>query len=101
MEFSMGAALMLSSMLMLAVLERISSSNPDTGLLRGDLLPAMLCVLVISGVTVGVLMMCFGGKSDFASGTVELLAILAVVGPCFWGMRKLVMRLPGGWHHPV
>lgn len=94
MELSIGATVFLSSILLLAVLERISFTNPQARILRGDLLPAMLCVLVVSGIGAGLLMIYFGGNAYFISGTSELLAIFAFTIASYWGIRRLVARIP-------
>ncbi|PHR25497.1 MAG: hypothetical protein COA37_01270 [Hoeflea sp.] len=72
MEFTIGSVVVLSSMLLLAILSRISTTNPDAAILRGEILPAMLSVVIATGLTVGALLMLFAGESYFASRTVEL-----------------------------
>lgn len=94
MQFLIGAAVFLSSMLLLAILARMASNNPDAAPLRGELLPALLSVLVTSGLTLGLLLMVFGGEGYFASRGVEAAAILGFAVASIWGIRKLVDRLP-------
>lgn len=96
MEFSIGAVIFLSSMLLLAVLARIAASNPDAAILRGEVAPALLSVLVTGGLMTGFMAMVIGGESFTASRSVEVLAILAFSIAAFWIIRKLVNRLPGG-----
>ena len=81
MEFTIGSVVVLSSMLLLAILSRISTTNPDAAILRGEILPAMLSVVIATGLTVGSLLMLFAGESYFASRTVELMVtVLFMVG---------------------
>ena len=81
MEFTIGSVVVLSSMLLLAILSRISTTNPDAAILRGEILPAMLSVVIATGLTVGLLLMLFAGESYFASRTVELMVtVLFMVG---------------------
>jgi hypothetical protein len=53
MEFTIGSIVFLSSMLVLAVLARISAVNPQSTILRGEVLPAMLAVIISTGLAVG------------------------------------------------
>lgn len=94
MQFMIGAAVFLSSMLLLAILARMASSKREAALLRGELFPALLSVLVTSGLTLGLLLMVFGGEGYFASRGVEAVAILGFTVVSIWGIRKLVERLP-------
>ena len=81
MEFTIGSVVVLSSMLLLAILSRISTTNPDAAILRGEILPAMLSVVIATGLTVGSLLMLFAGESYFASRKVELtVTVLFMVG---------------------
>lgn len=50
MEFTIGSIVFLSSMLVLAVLARISAVNPQSTILRGEVLPAMLAVIISTGL---------------------------------------------------
>lgn len=96
MEFSIGAVVFLSSVLLLAILARLAASNPNAAVLRGDLAPAFLSVLVTGGLVIGLLAMVFGGESYMASRLVETLVIVGFGIVAFWGIRKLVNRIPAG-----
>ncbi|MCY0093906.1 hypothetical protein [Hoeflea ulvae] len=96
MEFSFGAVVFLASMLLLAVLARLAASRPDAAVLRGEIAPALLSVLVTGGLLIGFLAMVFGGESYIASRTVEVLVIVGFAIIAFWGIRKLVGRFPAG-----
>lgn len=76
MQFLIGAAVLLSSMGLLAALTRISARNRDFILLRGDFLPAMTSVAISTGMTVGLLVMGFSGQAYFTSTLLEV-AVLA------------------------
>ena len=94
MEFTIGSIVFLSSMLLLAVLARISAVNPDTAVLRGDIVPALLAVLISSGLTIGPLMMALGGEAYFSSLSIELAVIVAFTVVSIWIIAKLVGRAP-------
>jgi hypothetical protein len=96
MEFSIGAVVFLSSLLLLAILGRLAVSNPDATVLRGDVAPALMCVLVSSGMTIGLLAMLFGGEAYTASRSLEVLVILGFSIAAFWAISKLVNRIPAG-----
>lgn len=95
MEFTIGSVVFLSSMLLLAILARISAVNPDARVLRGETLPALLAVLISTGLTVGLMMMVLGGESYFASRAVELAVIVVFAIASVWIIVKLVARAPG------
>lgn len=92
MEFAIGSIVFLSSMLLLAILARISASEPDPVILRGEFAPAFLAVLISSGLTIGPLMMAFAGEVFFASRSIELAAIAAFMIAAIWIIFKLVGR---------
>ena len=94
MEFTIGSIVFLSSLLLLAILSRISAANPDPAVLRGEIVPGLLSVLIISGLTVGFLMMVFGGEGIFASLGIELVAISAMGLASVWIIGKLLGRAP-------
>lgn len=96
MEFTIGSIVFLSSMLLLAVLSRHSSANPDTAILRGDIMPAMLAVLISTGLTIGPLMMALGGEGYFPSRTIEFAVIVAFAVASIWIIGKIVGRAPRG-----
>ncbi|MEM5471980.1 hypothetical protein WNZ14_09620 [Hoeflea sp. AS60] len=96
MEFTIGSIVFLSSMLLLAILARIAAVNPAAPILRGEIMPAMLAVLLATGVTIGPLMMALGGEGYFSSRSVELAAIVAFTIVSIWVITKLVSRAPQG-----
>ena len=100
MEFTIGAIVFLSSMLLLAILARISAANPDARILRGDIVPSLLAVLVSSGLSIGPVMMALGGERYFASRSVEMAVIAAFTVVSVWIILRLVGRVrhaqPGG-----
>ena len=96
MEFTIGSIVFLSSMLPLAILARISAVTPDTPILRGEIMPAMLAVLISSGLAIGPLMMALGGEAYFPSRTIELTVIVAFTVVSIWIIAKLVGRAPRG-----
>ena len=96
MEFTIGSIVFVASMFLLAVLTRMSAANPDLPLLRGEYMPAMLAVLISTGLCVGLLMMALGGEGYFASRTVELLVILVITIASIWAIRRLVGRPKSG-----
>ena len=98
MEFTIGSIVFLSSMLLLAVLARISAMNPGTAILRGEIMPALLAVLISTGLTMGPLMMAFGGEGYFSSTSMELAAIAAFMIVSIWGITRLVRRAPQQLH---
>ena len=61
MQFIIGSAVFLSSLLLLVILARIAGASPDAAILRGEFAPAMLSVLVTSALTIGLLLMVTGG----------------------------------------
>lgn len=95
MEFTTGSVVFLSSMLLLAILARISAVNPGSRILRGEILPAMLAVLISSGLTVGLMMMVLGGESYFSSRAIELAVIVFFAIASVWIIVRLVARAPG------
>lgn len=95
MEFIVGATVFLSSMLLLAILARISAANPDAAVLRGEITPALLAVLVTSGLIAGFLMMVVGGEGHFASPNIELLTIFGITIAAIWVITRFVVRTPG------
>lgn len=96
MEFTIGSIVFLSSMLLLAVLSRLSAANPGAMVLRGDIVPAMLAVLISTGLTIGPLMMALGGEGFFPSRTLEFSVIVAFTIGSIWIIRKFVGRVPKG-----
>ena len=94
MEFTIGSVVFLSSMLLLAILARISAVNPDAPVLRGETLPAMLAVLISTGLAVGLMMMVLGGENYFASRAIELAVIAVFAIASVWIIVKLVARPP-------
>ncbi|SOE18365.1 hypothetical protein SAMN05877838_3287 [Hoeflea halophila] len=96
MEFAIGSVVILSSMLLLAILSRISSANPDAAILRGEILPAMLSVLISTGLTVGALLMLFADEGYFASRTVELAVTAAVVIGSVWIIARFARSVKPG-----
>lgn len=96
MEFAIGSVVILSSMFLLAILSRISSTNPDAAILRGEILPGMLSVLIATGLTVGTLLMLFAGEGFFASRTVELaVTAVFIFGPVWFIARFARSVKPG------
>ncbi|WP_375589363.1 hypothetical protein ABWH89_21475 [Hoeflea alexandrii] len=94
MEFTIGSIVFLSSMLVLALLARISAVNPQSRILRGEIVPAMLAVIISTGLAVGPLMMALGGEQYFASRSLEVAVILAFIVVSGWLITKLVARAP-------
>ncbi|MGJ8572593.1 MAG: hypothetical protein ACSHXI_18035 [Hoeflea sp.] len=94
MEFTIGSIVFLSSMLLLAVLSRLSAANPSAMVLRGDIAPAMLAVLISTGLTIGPLMMALGGEGYFPSRTIEFAVIVAFTIVSIWAIAKWVGRAP-------
>lgn len=94
MEFAVGSIVFLSSMLLLAILSRLSAANPDMVILRGDLVPAMLAVLISTGLTIGPLMMALGGEGYFPSRTIEFAAIVMFTIVSIWIIARFVGRAP-------
>lgn len=92
MEFSFGAAVLLLSMFVLAILARLSAMAPNSVLLRGELMPALLAVLIAAGLLFGVLLMVVGGESYFASRSLEALVIIGFTGIAIFGIHKFVNR---------
>jgi len=96
MEFTIGSIVFLSSMLLLAVLSRLSSAHADIAILRGDIMPAMLAVFISTGLTVGPLMMVLGGEGYFPSRTIEFAVIVAFTVASIWIIAKFVGRAQRG-----
>jgi len=96
MEFTIGSIVFLSSMLLLAILARMSAANPGMAILRGDIVPAMLAVLISSGLTIGPLMMVLGGEGYFPSRTIKFAVIIAFTIVSIWLIAKLVGRSSRG-----
>ena len=96
MEFTIGSIVFLSSMLLLAISSRMSAANPGMAILRGDILPAMLAVLISTGLTIGPLMMTLGGEGYFPSRSIEFAVIVAFTIAAIWIIVKLVGRAPQG-----
>jgi len=94
MEFTVGTVVFLSSLLLLAILTRVSASNPESAVLRGEILPGLMSVLITSGLTIGLLMMAFGGDGYFSSRSIEFAVIVAFALASVWGIGKLVSRVP-------
>ena len=94
MEFTIGSIVFLSSMLVLAVLARISAVNPQCAILRGEIMPAMLAVIISTGLAVGPLMMAHGGEQYVVSRSLEMAAILAFTIVSGWLITRLVARAP-------
>ena len=94
MEFTIGSAVFLSSLLLLAILARMAAANPDPALLRGEIVPALLSVVFTSGLTVGLVMMGLGGEGHFGSPAMESLAIIAFAIVSVWIITRLVVRAP-------
>jgi hypothetical protein len=96
MEFTMGSVVFLSSMLLLAILARISAHNPASPVLRGEFLPAMLAVLIATGLTMGLLMMVLGGEAYFPSRSIKLAVIVVFTVVSIWVVARLVGRSSHG-----
>lgn len=96
MEFTIGSIVFLSSMLLLTVLSRLSAANPGTPILRGDIMPAMLAVLISTGLTIGPLMMALGGEGFFPSRTMEFAVIVAFTIVSIWIIVRFFGRAPKG-----
>tara|TARA_R110002020_G_scaffold96186_19_gene230601 strand:- start:3070 stop:3408 length:339 start_codon:yes stop_codon:yes gene_type:complete len=94
MEFTIGSAVFLSSLVLLAVLARIAAANPDPAILRGEFAPAMLSVLITSGLAIGLLMMGMGGSGYFQSAVIEGVAITGFAIVSIWIIVRLVVRPP-------
>lgn len=82
----------LSSLLLLAILTRLAAANPDPAILRGEFAPAMLSVLLTSGLTIGLLLMVTGGSGYFGSPTLELASIFGFAIASIWIIVRLVGR---------
>jgi hypothetical protein len=76
MQFFIGAAVLLSSLGLLAILARVSVNRKNFILLHSDLLSAMTSVAIASGMTVGLLIMGFAGQAYFPSVLVETVVLL-------------------------
>lgn len=94
MEFAVGSIVFLSSMLLLAILSRLSAANPDMVILRGDFVPAMLAVLISTGLTIGPLMMVLGGEGYFPSRSIEFAVIVGFAIVSIWIIARFVGRAP-------
>ena len=94
MEFTIGSIVFLSSMLLLAILTRLSAANPGTAILRGDIVPAIIAVLISTGLTIGPLMMALGGEGYFPSRTIEFAVIVGFTIVSIWSIAKWVGRAP-------
>jgi len=94
MEFAVGSIVFLSSMLLLAILSRLSAANPDMVILRGDFVPAMLAVMISTGLTIGPLMMALGGEGYFPSRTIEFAGIVLSTIVSIWIIARFVGRTP-------
>ena len=92
MEFTIGSIVFLSSMLLLVILARLSASKPDTAVLRGDILPAMLAVLISSGLAIGPLIMAMAGVAYFPSRSIVLAGIALFIIVSVWTIARLVSR---------
>ncbi len=92
MEFSIGFVVLLASMLLLAILARLSTVSPNSPLLRGELTPALLAVLVAAGLLFGVLMMVVGGEDYFSSRSFEIVVIIGFAAVGIFAIRKFVGR---------
>ena len=90
MQFTVGSAVFLSSLFLLAFLSRIAAANADPAILRGEFAPALLSVLITSGLTLGLLMMVVGGSGYFASPAMELASILGFAIVSGWIIIKLL-----------
>lgn len=84
----------LSSLFLLAILTRIAAAGPPPAILRGEFAPALLSVLVTTGLTIGLLMMVYGGSGYFGSPTIELVSIFAFAVASVWIIAKFVGRAP-------
>ncbi|MEQ8481004.1 MAG: hypothetical protein RIC18_10120 [Hoeflea sp.] len=76
MQFIIGAAVLLSSLGLLAILARISAEGKNLILFRSDIVSAMTSVAISSGITVGLLLMGFAGQAYFPSALVEVIVLL-------------------------
>lgn len=76
MQFFIGAAVLLSSLGLLAILARISAKGKNFILFRSDIMSAMTSVAISSGITVGLLLMGFAGQAYFSSALVEAVVLL-------------------------
>ncbi|KGF68572.1 hypothetical protein LL06_15805 [Hoeflea sp. BAL378] len=94
MEFTIGSAVFLSSLVLLAVLARIAAANPDPAILRGEFAPAMLSVLITSGLAIGLMMMAIGGRGYFGSPVIEGVAITVFAIVSIWIVARLFGRAP-------
>ena len=94
MEFAIGSIVFLSSMLLLAILSRLSAANPDMAIFRGDIVPAMLAVLISTGLTIGPLMMALGGEGYFPSRSIEFAVVVAFTIVSIWIIARFVGRAP-------
>lgn len=96
MEFTVGSVVFFSSVLLLAILARMSAVNPDAPILRGEILPSMLAVLIATGFTIGLMMMALGGVGLFPSRSIEIAVILAISTASVWVVARFVGRAPRG-----
>ncbi|MCY0150258.1 hypothetical protein OEG84_21765 [Hoeflea sp. G2-23] len=90
MEFSIGFVVLMVSMLVLAILARLAAVSPNSPLLRGELTPALLAVLVAAGLMFGVLMMLVGGEDYFSSRSLEIVVIIGFAAAGMFAIRKFV-----------
>ncbi|OCW57103.1 hypothetical protein [Hoeflea olei] len=92
MEFTIGSAVFLSALVLLAILTRIAAAHADPQILRGEFAPAMFSVLIAGGLTIGLLMMALGGSGYFGSALVETLVILGFAAVAIVAVARLVGR---------
>ena len=83
-------------MLLLAFMARISAANPNAAILRGDVAPALLSVLITSGLATGFVMMVIGGETWFVSKNIELITIGGLTAAAIWVIARFVVRPPRG-----
>jgi hypothetical protein len=92
MQFSFGAAVFLSSMCLLAIVARISAHKGNFVLLRGEILPGLTGVLIVTGMTVGLMIMGFSGQAYFASAAMEAVVLVCFTLLSIVAIHRLVVQ---------
>lgn len=84
MQFVSGLVMFALSVSVLGWLAGLSAKGKENALLRGELVPSLVCVTITAGIALGLILMIMGGAVYIQSALLEGAVIAGLVVACGW-----------------
>ena len=94
MQFIAGVLMFAFATSVLGWLANVTASGKENFLLRGELVPSLVCVMITAGIALGLILMVLGGAVYIDSVILETATIIGLVVACGWTVAYMARTRP-------